>query len=126
MARGAWGRGIGASGRNVLVMVLLLAAAAGVAGCSADAFHPAIKVALEQARQAVTAHDGPGAIAAIDRARSLWLARNVPFTTGFGQSYATAPRNMGLARQLVSTGRWSDAGYYLDTVLADPSILTPG
>lgn len=80
---------------------------------------------LVQAQQAVRAHDAPRALAALDRAESLWVGGNSPFRTPFGFDPA-ALRNMGYARQAVQTGRWGDAEYYIRTAIAQPSVVVPG
>jgi hypothetical protein len=81
---------------------------------------------LLQAQQAVKAHDAPNAVAALDRAQTLWLSGNNPaLARPFGYD-PTALRNMGGALEAVKMGRWGDAEYYVRTAIAQPSVVTPG
>jgi hypothetical protein len=102
-----------------------LGAGLAVVACTADPAATPTKAYLQQAQAAVAQRNSAEALAALDRAQSFWVSRNVPFTTPFFTYDPTALTAMARARQSVEMGRWDDARYYVSEALDDPSILTP-
>ncbi|MBN9509706.1 MAG: hypothetical protein J0I21_11405 [Alphaproteobacteria bacterium] len=112
--------------RPTLLAAAALALAMTAASCAPDAGAPLTKVYLEQARGAIARRDSAEALAALACAQSVWISRNVPFTTPFFNYDPEALRAIARAQQSIEMGRWDDAGYYTRVALGDPSILTPG
>jgi hypothetical protein len=111
--------------RGLFGAARVLGAALPLLACTADLTATLTKTYLEQARTAVARRDRADAVAALDRAQSLWVSRNVPFSTPFFTYDPTALQAMARAEQSVEMGRWDDASYYVREALGDPSILTP-
>jgi hypothetical protein len=80
---------------------------------------------LNQALQAVQAHDSEKALDALNKAENAWLGTNVPFSDAFFNFDPEAMREMGRARQSIQMQRWADAEYYIRTAMTHPSTLTP-
>lgn len=113
--------------RRVLMASMLLAGVAAQAGCSnltADNPNTA-RPYLVAALKAVEQRDAPTALADIDKAESVWIGTNVPFSSPFLDFDPDAMRNMARARQSVEMRRWSDAEYYVRTALTHPSVVMP-
>ncbi len=99
--------------------------ALGVVACAQDARVPPTKSYLQQAQVAVGQRNRAEALASLDRAESLWISHNVPFSSPFFTFDPEALRDIARAKQSIDLGRWDDANYYVSTALRDPSILTP-
>jgi hypothetical protein len=103
---------------------VLLAAGLGVAACGQNDL--LAQAYLRQAQTAIAEHRQTAAIAAIDRAESVWLGRNTV------RGYSVVPvepevlREMARAKESVQMQNWDDASYYIASALTHPSILTPG
>ena len=111
-------------GVRVSVIAALLVGI-GLGACAVD---PARlpKTYLLQARAAVQARDAPAALAALDRAESLWINANIPFSSPFFGYDPEALRDMGNARAAIRMGRWGDADYYVRTAIRQPTVVRPG
>ena len=112
--------------RRTLLSAAALVMAMILASCAPDARAPLTKVYLEQARTAIAHRNSAEALAALNCAQSVWVSRNVPFTSPFFNYDPEALRAMARASQSIGMGRWDDASYYVGVALGDPSILTPG
>ncbi len=113
--------------RSVVLAAILLGGSVALAGCAslvADQSNTP-RPYLVQALHAVQQRDAPSALADLNKAESLWIGANVPFsdvTFGFDPD---AMREMARARQSVQMERWGDAEYYIRTALTHPSVVTP-
>ncbi len=113
--------------RRMAMVAILLAGVAAQAGCaSLTADNPnTARPYLVAALKAVQQHDAPTALAQIDKAESIWIGVNVPFSSPFFEFDPDAMRNMARARQSVEMRRWADAEYYVRTALTHPSVVMP-
>ena len=113
--------------RSVSLVSMLLGGAAALSGCASLAAEEANtpKPYLEQALKAVQQRDATAALADLNRAESMWIGSNVPFSDAFFGFDPDAMREMARARQSVQMQRWGDAEYYIRTALTHPSVVTP-
>lgn len=114
--------------KAAVLSVLLLGGSLGLAGCAALAAQEANtpRPYLVKALAATQRHDSAEAIAELNKAESLWISGNVPFSSPFFEFDPDAMRNMARARQAIEMQRWGDAEYYIRTALTHPSVVTPG
>jgi hypothetical protein len=78
---------------------------------------------LRQAQSAIAARDAGTALAALDRAESIWSAGNAQYRNPFTSSAPDVLRQMGQARTAVQMQRWNDAARLIDAAARDPSTL---
>jgi len=113
--------------RSMMMATMLLAGVAALAGCASltaenpNTPHPYLVAALKAVQQ----RDATAALADIDRAESMWIGTNVPFSDAMFGFDPDAMRDMARARQSVQMQRWADADYYIRTALTHPSVVMP-
>ncbi len=113
--------------RRVMVVLMSVAGAAALAGCASltaenpNTPHPYLVAALKAVQQ----RDATAALADIDKAESIWIGTNVPFSDAMFGFDPDAMRDMARARQSVQMQRWADAEYYVRTALTHPSVVMP-
>ena len=111
--------------RALAAAALLLGIGSGVPACASYATQAdaVTRGYLQQARQAVRAHDVAGATAALDAAENAWLIANQARANPVVHHEYPALRDIGGARSAVRTQNWDDADYYIGAALRYPGML---